>query len=283
MKMYPTLADSIFIGDRVVDVCGELGVYCKAMSTGIIPMIEEVYPFSHQMECTACIATAKRKLLYYTAKKMNVNHIVLEKSGGHLDPADMADELREQGYQIDIVDFTHSVSEAVRQAGELYDRQKLADKVIKRYESSMETALAGLPKDLDKRVLVLMGMSNFEVGAEYLLAEQSGGDVDEYILKPTGCTTVGEHVRGEGSTGLGFTVIDDLEKLGDANPDFIAFLCDSYIPQKAVHKALKANPELADVPAIRDRAFFSLPHCSSGAPLKIPDGIIRWSDALRSA
>lgn len=279
-KKYPEMMDSIFIGDKAVDVCGALGVYCKAMSTGQVPMIEERYPFSNQMECTHCIATAKRKLLYYTAKKMNINHIVLEKSGGEFDPADMADELRELGYQIDVLDFTESVSVAVRKAGEIFDRQRIAEKVVEKYEREMEEVQAAMPVQLGKRVLVLMGLDNHHGPDTYLLAEQPGGDVDEHILKPSGCTSVGEYVAGDGSSGLGFTVLKNLDNLYEANPDVIALLCDSFVGQTALHKALAADPKLSELPAIKNQEVFSLPLCSPGVPLELPDAMRRWIKAL---
>lgn len=280
MKKYPELANSIFIGDKVVDVCGALGVYCKAMSTGKVPMIEEKYPFSHQMECTHCIATAKRKLLYYTAKKMNVNHIVLEKSGGEFDPADMADELRELGYDVDVLDFTESVSAAVLKAGKIFDRERIAEKVVEEYERDMKEIQEAMPAELGKRVLVLMGLANFNRPDMYLLAEQPGGDVDECVLKPSGCTTVGDCVAGDGSSGLGFTVLESLDNLQEANPDVIALLCDSYVGQTFLHKALIENPKFAALPAIENQKIFTLPSCSSGAPLEIPEAIRRWIEVL---
>ena len=280
MKLQPTMADSVFIGDKVVDVCGAVGVYCKAMSTGTVPMIEERYPFSRHMECVLCIMGEKRKLLHYTAKKMSINHIVLENNGSTANPANMADELVDHGYSVDVIDFNGSVSDAIRQAGVIYSRDKLAEKRAAQYEKELEEAQSLMPRDLNKKVLVLMGLSHKNYDRSFLMVENSGGDADELVLKPTGCVSVGDNVATGDTVGLGFTVVDSLEGLDVAAPDVIALLGDAYVPQLTLKKMIAADPDLLKVPAFANQAIFVLPDCSSGAPVKIPGAMLRWAEAL---
>lgn len=283
MKQQPTLVDSIFIGDRVVDVCGAIGVYCKAMVTGTVPMIEERYPFSRQLECVLCIMGEKRSCLYHAAKSLNTGHIVLENSGEETNPAAMAGELRERGYSVDVIDFTGPVREALRQAGALFAREEMAEKRASRYEKELEEARAAMPRNLDMRVLVLMGLSHPRRPESYLLAELPGGDADELILKPGGCVSVGEALAENGPMGLGFAKLDGLDALAEAAPDMIALVCDASVGQQALHRALLANPALASVPALARQAIFSLPSCSQGAPVGIPGVMRRWTQALAAA
>ena len=280
MKQQPTLSNSIFIGDKVVDVCSAIGVYCKAMSTSTVPMIEERYPFSKQMECTLCIMGEKRKLLYYTAKKLNINHIVLEENASKPNPAAMADELTALGYTVDIINFNGPLQEAIRQAGAIFGREKIAEQRASQYEKEMAKALPLMPQALNKRVLVLMGLSHKYLDNTYLLVETSGGDADKLILKPTGCFSVGDELAKGDKDGLGVTVIDNLSCLGAANPDIIALLGDPYIPQLAIKRQLAATPKLAEIPAIANQSIFHLPDCSPGAPVNIPNVMRRWAEAL---
>ncbi|MUM76735.1 hypothetical protein GKC30_03695 [Pseudodesulfovibrio sp. F-1] len=282
MKNMPIMVNSIFIGDKVVDVCSAIGIYCKAMSTGAVPMIETRYPFSKQMECTLCIMGQKRKLLYSTAKRLETKHIVLEKSGDSNSPSQMSQELRELGYTVDILDFTQSVSAAILQAGEIFGRKKIALERADTYEKEMTKAQDAMPKSLGKKVLVLMGLSHRKASDTYLLVENSEGDIDNLILRPAGCISSGDDLAKGDIRGMGFTVINTLEGLESVAPDVIALLGDTFVPQMAIRRLLVSNPAASHIPAIANQAVFSLPHCSPGAPVSIPESMQRWAEALGS-
>lgn len=279
MQRQPGMVDSIFIGDRVVDVCASIDIYCKAMSTGIVPMIETRYPFSLQMECTLCIMGDKRALLHRTAQKNGLTHVVLEETDSAVNPASMAEELSGQGFVVDVIDFKQGVAGAIRQAGSIFNRQKIAEKRAAQYEKELAEARGMLPRKRQLRVLVLMGLSHHKRRGDYLLVERSGGDVDASVLQPAGCVSVGDHLAQGQWADLGFTLIDTLDALDEAAPDMIALLGDTFVPQKFLQHYSATHCE-STVPALRNHAVFTLPDCSLGAPVAIPDALQRWTAAL---
>lgn len=55
---------------------------------------------------------------------------------------------------------------------------------------------------------------------------------------------------------------------------------DPLAVQKALAGALKENPALADVPAIRAHAVYSLPGYIDASVIEYPHILRRWADAL---
>ena len=71
-----------------------------------------------------------------------------------------------------------------------------------------------------------------------------------------------------------------LAGLVEANPDVIVMTGNSFAVQSALHEAVKRNPALAGIPALKNDEVYSLPfYCDSGV-IEYPAVFKQWQDAL---
>ncbi len=66
-----------------------------------------------------------------------------------------------------------------------------------------------------------------------------------------------------------------------ANPDVIVATGNGFAVQLALHKAMKKNPALANIPAIKNGAVYSLPFYGDSSVLEYPQIFRQWSIALK--
>jgi ABC-type hemin transport system substrate-binding protein len=78
----------------------------------------------------------------------------------------------------------------------------------------------------------------------------------------------------------GHIIIRKLDGLAVVAPDVIVMTGDSLAVQKALAEALKKNPALAEVPAIRDHAIFTLPGYIDAGVMEYPHILQRWVEVL---
>lgn len=284
MKRGPSLLNTIFVGDRVADVARSLGCYPKAMVGGQVPMIETEYPFVCQLDCVLCIMGAKRKMLLNAYRKMDIDYVVLERTGGDPDPSGMAAELEAEGLAVRVLDFTRGLEHAIAEAGGIFGREKEAVKVAAEYGRQLEAAQANLPRP-GKRVLVLLGISRPGAGAQerYLLAETPGGFVDTALLAPLGCENVAGPLLSptEETVMGGIQLLREFKGLEEANPDAIALTGDPLVGLLALRDFAREHPgQAARIPALRDHAVYALPHCCDANPMSYPHSLALWGQAL---
>jgi ABC-type Fe3+-hydroxamate transport system substrate-binding protein len=282
MSKGPTLYNSIFIDDNVADVARALGCYAKAMVGGQVPMVETAFPFAKQLECILCVMGPKRKLLYSAYRRMNISSVVIAHTDSDPNPASIAPELRENGLNVEVIDFTKGVPHAIREAGRVFEREKAAEKLAVAYERDMESVYADQPM-LGRRVLVLLGITNPQRPERYLLLETPGCYLDQSILAPLGCVNAGAaQVSPDTEIVMdGIQIIDGPLDLAAMRPDTIALTGDPLVGQRALRDAVAANPHLRDcVPALKKYEVYSLPHCCSAEPLRFPETFRLWKEAL---
>lgn len=276
------MPEVFFIGDKLSDAARHLGVLPRGMVTAQVPQIERVFPGIPQLECTRCIMGDKRQVLYTAAKRTGVNWIVLEKDGplvdgwSGLNPAEMEEELLSRGFRVDVVDFTNGLESAVHKAGQLFDREKEAARLMKEYTTDLNAAKEMLPRDLGKKVAVFLGMVHPLTGGHYLVAEGDATFCCEKILAPMGC----EDVTGPLAKEAESSVLSSLSGLKSLQPDVMVVTGDAQVGLSMIHRELAADPEMAAIPAISDHAVFALPHVSGGEPLELPAKMRQWAMAF---
>ncbi len=287
MRINPQMINAVFVGDQLVDTASSLGIYSRAMSTSIIPMIETKYPCCALIECTRCVMTVKHKFFIKIVEKMAVERIVLEDNGNEaLNPASMAGDLRQKGFQVDVVDFSSGILNALAQAGRIFNREKEAQKVVLEYEKDMQAVQALMNRNLGKRVLVLLGITNPHYKDGCLLVEDPDTDVDKKILSPLGCINVGNYCMKTSENcpqDTPIRLIDSLEGIQEAAPDIIALTGDPSPAMLALNLFVNTSRDADNVPAIRSQAIFTLPNCNPGEPLSQPKIQKLWCDALFNA
>lgn len=278
----PDMVNEAFIGDRLVDTARAIGVFPSLMATAMIPMIENDFPVTRQIECTSCVMSRKQKAFISVARKMGIEKMVLEKSPDPgLDPSTIAQDLEEQGFQIEIADFSTGTLPGILDTARVLDRGKAGEKTAAKYEKKLNQAKKALPQNLGKKVLVLLGMRQPGTDKDFLLVEEHGS-FEQAVLAPTGCTNVAGMIKktGEPTDDYDIRVIHNLDGLVEAAPDFIALTCEAGPGLVAIRKYVTAHPKARQVPAISGHAIFNLPHCCGGSPMRLPHTLTQWAKAL---
>ncbi len=284
MSRTPELVNIAMIGDRLVTTAGELGVHPSLMATALTPMIEDRFPLSRQIECTACVMGPKQSAFLGLAKRLGITRIVLEKSPDpRLDAATIASKVEEEGFDVEVADFSGTTLQGIVDTGRILDRGKRAKKIADKYETEMGNAFDRLPDNLGKRVLILLGLPWPGKATSLLLVEEES-QADEMILTPCGCVNVGHGIpkTGDPTDDHPIRVIKNLDGLMEAAPDMIALTGDAAPGLAAIRNFVKQHPQAAQLPAIANHAVFSLPHCCEGEPLALPGTLRSWCRALEA-
>ena len=275
--------NTAFLGDRLVDTARFLGFHPTLMATAHTPMLETKMPVSRQIECTACVLGAESNAFFGTAKKMGINKILLEKNNykGEVDASEGEGFIRDLGFEVEVLDFTQGIETAVKETGRALGIERKASVYIEKYNKSLEKASSLLPANLDKRILVLLGLVHRDYDNEFLLVEEAGG-VDDFIINPSGCINVSKYIGpdDEQKEKQEIRVVNGLSGIIEAAPDMIALTCEAGPGLKALNRIASECSEVRNIPAIKNQAVFSLPHCAHAEPMERPYVLEAWADVL---
>ena len=291
----PEKIKAIIIGDRVVDIAYNLGVLPEAMSVrgSLWPMAKQLRTVSQILGCPKCIV-AKKGIIPNALAERGIKRVIVEKNDSFclyrpkMKPENIAPILAGMDVTIEYVDFSQGLETAVRQTAKLLNRESRADQVIENYKKNMAMAKAMLPASaLGKKVIIFSGTYQPSTGKCLLRVEAPGGYSDQFLLKPLGCTNVGDSFKPgnkEASNGHyqvrkqknGF----DLTPLIKANPDVIVATGDGFAVQRAIQVYAKKHPAILDVTAVKNMAVYSLPFYADSSVIEYPDVLKKWTVAL---
>jgi hypothetical protein len=268
-KIAPEKINVIMIGDRLVDVSFNLGVLPEAMSVrcSMWPMCKQLLNATQILGCPKCIVDRIPNIVPDTAEKRGIKRIIIEKHPNfciykpNVKPANVVPLLKGKGLTIEYVDFSQDLESAIRQTARLLGCQSKADALIKRYQKALAKAKSCLPKaGLGKKVVIINGTYQSSTGKSFLRIEAAGGYSDQYLLEPLGCINVGDVLRPpKKKVDKGHFMVRKIDGLVKAKPDIIVMIGDTFAVQKALSCAMRRNPALAAVPAIKNLAIYSLP------------------------
>lgn len=289
-KIAPEKIKVIMVGDRLVDVAFNLGVLPEAMSVrcSLWPMCKRLLNTSQVLGCPKCIVNKNPSIVLNTAKKRGIKRIIIEKHPNFciykpkVKPANVVPLLEGQGLTIEYVDFSNGLESAIRQTAKLLGCQSKADALIDRYNKALAKAKKGLPKaGLGKKVVIINGTYQSATGKTFLRVEMPGGYSDSFLLHPLGCVNVGDVLKSENKkVNKGHFSIRKLDALTIANPDVIVMTGNPFAVQKALAAGVKKTPALANVPAIKNTAIYSLPFYADSSVIEYPAILRQWTDAL---
>ncbi|WP_319468616.1 ABC transporter substrate-binding protein [uncultured Pseudodesulfovibrio sp.] len=289
----PDQIKAVMVGDRLVDVSLQLGVVPEGMSVRLSMWPDKAPALRLATQVLGCPNYVTKKHPETIAdfmKERGIKRLILEKSmkfclyKKNVNPVSVADLVKDvPGVTIEYVDFSKGIPAAVRETAALLGRQDKADKVIGKYKADMKKVEASLAKGgLGKRVLVINGNYSTSSGKTFLRIEAPGGYTDQYILGPLGCTNVaGEMITETMKISKGHVSAGRLGGIEKANPDVIVATGNGFAVQLALHKAMKKNPALANIPAIKNGAVYSLPFYGDSSVLEYPQIFRQWSIALK--
>ncbi|RZB30063.1 MAG: hypothetical protein SRB1_02343 [Desulfobacteraceae bacterium Eth-SRB1] len=289
-RIAPEKVNVIMIGDRLVDVAFNLGVLPEAMSVrcSMWPMCKQLLNTSQILGCPKCIVDKNPSIVPNTAKKRGIKRIIIEKHPNFciykpkVKPANVVPLLEGKGLTIEYVDFSNGLESAIRQTAKLLGCPSKADALIDRYNKAMAKAKKGLPKAKPgKKVVIINGTYQGSTGKSFLRIEAAGGYSDQYLLEPLGCVNVGDVLKSENKkVNKGHFSIRKLDALVRAKPDIIVMTGNPFAVQKALAAAVEKNPALANVPAIKDLAIYSLPFYGDSSVIEYPGILKTWANAL---
>lgn len=286
----PEKVKAVMIGDRLIDVSLNLGVLPEGMSLrcSLWPKCKQIRLTSQVLGCPNCVITKRPKSLVAFMKKHNITRLILEKSEPFClytktTPVDAAELVKDlPGVRIEYVDFTKGIESAVVRTAKLLGKEARAGKVIATYHKRMQRVEKNMPKTaLGKRVLVLNGVYSPSTGKTFIRIEAPGGYTDQYILEPLGCTNAGKAlIDDDKRISKGHVMAGKLKTLVKASPDVIAMTGNAFAVQLALRQAVAENPELAEIPALKNGALYSLPLYVDSGVLEYPMVFNQWAQAL---
>lgn len=286
----PDKIKAVMIGDRLIDVALNLGVLPEGMSLrcSLWPKCKEIKLASQVLGCPRCLTKKHPKKLAAFMRERGITRLIIEKSEKFclympVNPMQAVDLVKDMpGVKIEYVDFTRGIVPAVEQAGKLLGREKQAAELIGKYEKSLNKIEAGVPaKGLGKKVVILNGVYSAQTGKIFIRVEAPGGYTDQYILDPLGCSNAGgAMISDSAKVSKGHAMCRKLAGLAEAGPDVIAITGNGFAVQSALHEAMKKNPALAEVPAIKNGEVYNLPFYADSGVIEYPAVFKQWQDAL---
>lgn len=289
-KIAPEKVNVIMVGDRLVDVAFNLGVLPEAMSVrcSMWPMCKELTNASQILGCPKCIVDRIPNIVPDTARKRGIKRIIIEKHPNFciykpkVKPANVVPLLKGKDLTIEYVDFSKGLESAIRQTAKLIGRQSKADALIDRYNKALAKAKKGLPKTKPgKKVVIINGTYQSATGKTFLRVEMPGGYSDRFLLDPLGCINTGDILKSPNKkVDKGHFLIRKLDALIQAKPDVIIMTGNAFAVQKALAAAVKKDPAIANVPAVKDLAIYSLPFYGDSSVIEYPAILRQWTDAI---
>ena len=280
----------IMIGDRLVDVSNSLGVLPAAMSVrcAMWPLCDTMKYAVQVLGCPSCLSKKKGAPLFKFAKAHNITRVLIEKNDRfciympNLDLSCFEKLVGEKGLTVEYVDFNQGLEKAVKQTADKLALPDKADPVLADYKKAMEKTREFIKdQSFVEKIVVIRGTYQAQSGKTFLRIEAPGGYTDEFILKPLGIKNSGNLVISKGKKPeKGHVSVRNLSGLILAAPDAIVMTGDAIAVQKAVSKALKKTPSLADVPAFKSHALYSLPGYVNSSVIEYPGILKQWADVL---
>ena len=282
--------NAIILGDRLATVAYHLGVVPEAMVTRCVWPAATKGELRHikKLGCPKRVTLRDKKRVAEFAEQKGIKRILIEntqdfcRSTPDANPMNIIPLLEGRDLKLEIVDFNNGIESAVRAAGKLLNREEEAEAVLTTYTSSLARAKKSLPKGrLEKRVLLLNGIMVGKTGKSFIQVEVADGYSDHFFLDPMGCHNVGNLLVTEGEKiSKGYFTLKNIADIAKANPDIIIVTGQSFPVEKALAKAVKKNPALSQIVALKNHEIYNLPVYVDGSVLDYPYLLTLWTKAL---
>lgn len=287
----PKIIKAVMVGDRLVDVSLKLGVLPEGMAVraSMWPQADSMKQASQLLGCPNYVTVKHPETIANFMKERGLTRLILEKSNKFclykqkVNPVSVADLVKSvPGVTVEYVDFTKGIPQAIAQAAQLLGNPEKGREVIAIYEKAMKKVEDSLPKQgLGKRVLVLNGNYSARSGKVFVRVEAPGGYTDQYMLNPLGCkNAAGAMLTDTMKVSKGHFSGGRLGSLAKANPDVIVLTGNGFAAELALHRAMKKNPSLSEIPAIKNGAVYTLPFYGDSSILEYPQIFEQWKTAL---
>ena len=252
------------------------------------PLCETLRSAGQVLGCPGCLSKKQAAPLLKFAEKHGIRRVLIEKSAPFcacmpkIDLNALAVLLKGKGFDVAFVDFPQGLENAVRETADLLGCPDKAGGILADYETAMRKTrqkMAG--KAFAEEVVIIRGTYQEGTGKTFLRVEAPGGHADRFLLREMGSENAGAGLYPAGREAVkGHVPVRELDGLTAAAPDAVVMTGDAIAVQKALVKAVRENPALADVPAIRAHAVYSLPGYIDSGVIEYPMALRRWADVL---
>ena len=280
----------IIVGDRAVDIAWNLGVLPKAMSArcSLWSACPKLKTASQLLGCPNRIVAKKPDALPKAIAEYSIKRVIFERSPefclykpkvSPLNAVDLA-----QGLDVDIeyLDFAEGVVPAIRQMAALLGKEAAGEQLAETYQKSLQRMEKNMPAaPLQQKVVIFNGVYQQSTGKVFIRVEAPGGYSDRYMLEPLGCANKGDGLIADPSkVKKGHATIRSAKALVEIQPDVIVMTGNAYAVQRFLAEEIAKNPELQNVPAIKQGRVFSLPLYVDSSVIEYPTIFAQWQQAL---
>ncbi len=258
------LEDTVFIGDRVLDVANMLRIMPKFASARFSQWDKSFCFKTKRLGCPNKTTRIKKDIIPNLIDKKGVKKIVVEKTDNYcllmkqVNPMDIMDIIKNKDVNVTVIDFSKSEREGIIQTAKYLGKEKEGIKIANNYEKELKKAkesMKGIKKE--KRVVVLKAFTDRKTKKFVLNGEAKGFYTDKFFLDAFGAKNVSDLMNKDNKKLFkGGFPIADLENLIEVNPDVIILLGNKI--EKVKEKLLKLiakNPKFTSIPAIKNNAI----------------------------
>ncbi len=290
-KEITVLEDTVFVGDKILDVANTLGVMPKFASARFGQWPNSFSFETKKLGCPNRVTRKAKDVVPKLIDEQGVKRIVVEKpkkdKGQYcllvkkVDPMDIIEIVKGKDVEITVIDFSKNDRDGIiataKYLGKEAEGKALADKYEKEMKAAKES-MKSVPKG--KNVVVLQGIFQKQKERLFMFAESKGFYTDMIFLEPFGANNVSDmlNVQNRDIMKGSFEVtVKDLKAMVKANPDIIIVYGNG---QKQIKEALAKlaaeDPKFANIPAIKNNKIVSLPYYIGNDIEKGPAIINEW-------
>ncbi len=288
--VYETINAAV-VGDRVMNVAARLGYMPKVMSVRASqwPKAKE-YP-AKLVGCPVKVTMKDKTILPAMIDKYSLDTVLVEKNDNFCVLMKKADcmkivpVIKDKNVKIETFDFSESPEEGIMAVAEYFGKEKEGKKLVKKYRRDLAAAEKKISSvNPGTNVVVLRGIEKADTGRIFISAESKGFYTDQYFLEPFGCSNISDKLNtNKNQIVKGYFPVLDLSVLKEANPDVIVLFGAREGLVKAIDKAVSKNPELGDIPAIKNNKIITdLPWFIGSDVFEYPEILTKWIEAFSS-
>ncbi len=290
------LEDTVFIGDKILDVANTLGVMPKFASARFSQWPNAATFETKKLGCPNRVTQKVKDVVPKLIDEQGVKRIVVEKpkkdKGQYcllvkkVDPMDIIEIVKGKDVEITVIDFSKGDRDGIIATAKYLGKEAEGKALANKYEKEMKAAkeaMKSVPKG--KNVVVLEGIFHNKMKKLFMFAESKGFYTDTIFLEPFGAKNVTDmlNVQNRKIMKGAFEVTSkDLKAMVKANPDIIIVYGNGQKQIKETLAKLAAeDPKFANIPAIKNNKIVNLPYYIGIDIEKGPSIINEWANYFK--
>ncbi len=292
-KNVVVLEDTVFIGDRILDIANTVGVMPKYAAARYSQWPKSKSFKTQKLGCPNRVLRKQKQTIPNLIDNEGVKKIVIEDTGQYclfvkdISLSEIYEIVKGKDVEITVFDFKDGNKKGIIELSKYLGKEKEGIALADKYEKEMAEAEASMKTvKKGKKVVVFKCFLDKEDNL-IVLAESPDFYTDRIFLNDFGAVNVSLKLNTKNDDySHGFFQVSDLTPLTKANPDIIIL----HGPDKGkkrikeeFKKLAKSNEEFAKIPAIKNKAIAdSLPLYIGNDVADGPRMIKRWVKFFKS-